>query len=76
MNKLTIYIAKHRRSTPMSSESRPCSNCTKKIKLLGIKKIVYVDKKGNIIKCLSRNYFSNHICPGYKEYIKKNIYVD
>jgi deoxycytidylate deaminase len=76
MKKLTIYIAKHRHSTLTSSESRPCSNCTKKIKQLGIKKIVYVDKCGNIQKCLSQNYFSNHICPGYKEYIKNNIHVD
>ena len=76
MKKLTIYIARHRHSTSWSSESRPCCNCTKKIKQLGIKKIVYVDKRGNIQKCLSHNYFSNHICPGYKEYIKKNIHVD
>ena len=38
MNKLTIYIAKHRHSTMMSSASLPCSNCTKKIKELGIKR--------------------------------------
>ena len=44
MKKLTIYIAKHRHSTLMSCPSLPCSNCTKKIKEIGIKKIVYVDK--------------------------------
>ena len=73
MNKLTIYIAKHRHSTMMSSASLPCSNCTKKIKELGIKKIVYVDKSGQIQKCLSQNYFSDYICPGYKELARRNI---
>ena len=72
MNKLTIYIAKHRHSTMMSSASLPCSNCTKKIKELGIKKIVYVDKSGQIQKCLSHNYFNNYICPGYKELARRN----
>ena len=42
MRKLTIYIAKHRPSTTHSAESKPCSHCTKEIKRLGIKKIVYV----------------------------------
>jgi deoxycytidylate deaminase len=76
MKKLTIYIVKHKHSSIMSIESSPCFNCTKKIKELGIKKIVYVDKFNNIQKCLSYNYFSNYISPGYEEYIKNNIFVD
>jgi deoxycytidylate deaminase len=75
MKKLTIYIAKHRHSTLMSCPSLPCSNCTKKIKELGIKKIVYVDKSGQIQKCLSQNYFSDYVCPGYKELDRRNIKV-
>ena len=51
MRKLTMYIAKHRPSTPnRSCESKPCSHCTKEIKRLGIKKIVYVDAFGEVNK--------------------------
>ena len=76
MRKLTIYIAKHRPSTTHSAESKPCFHCTKEIKRLGIKKIVYVDAFGKINKKLSRNYHTDYICPGYKEYAKQNVKVD
>jgi deoxycytidylate deaminase len=76
MKKLTIYIARYKTSTKgVSGHSAPCSNCIKKIKHIGIKKIVYIDAEGNIQKCLSKNYFTDHICPGYKEFYKQNISV-
>ena len=77
MRKLTIYIAKHRPSTPaMSCESKPCSHCAKEIKRLGIKKIVYVDAFGEVTKKLTRNYHTDYICPGYKEYARLKVRVD
>jgi deoxycytidylate deaminase len=76
MRKLTIYIVKHRPSTRHSAESRPCHHCTKEIKRLGIKKIVYVDAFGEINKKLTRDYHTDYICPGYKEYARLNLKVD
>lgn len=76
MKKLTIYIAKHRPSTKHSAESKPCAHCTKEIKRLGIKKIVYVNAFGEINKKLARNYHTDYICPGYKELERRNIRVD
>ena len=76
MNKLTIYIVKHRPSTKHSAESKPCSHCTKEIKRLGIKKIVYVNAFGEINKKLTSNYHTDYICPGYKELERRNIRVD
>lgn len=77
MRKLTIYIAKHRHSTPtISCESKPCSHCAKEIKRLGIKKIVYVDAFGEVNKKLTRDYHTDYICPGYKEYARLNVKVD
>ena len=77
MRKLTIYIAKHRPSTPnRSCESKPCSHCTKEIKRLGIKKIVYVDAFGTVNKKLTCNYHTDYICPGYKELARLNIKAD
>ena len=77
MRKLTIYIAKHRPSTPaMSCESKPCSHCAKEIKRMGIKKIVYVDAFGDVQKTLTRNYHTDYVCPGYKEYARLNVKVD
>ena len=76
MNKLTIYIVKHRQSTKHSAESKPCSHCTKEIKRLGIKKIVYVDAFGKVKKKFSRLYHTNYVCPGYKELARQNIKAD
>ena len=76
MRKLTIYIAKHRPSTTHSAESKPCSHCAKEIKRLGIKKIVYVDAFGGVNKKLSRDYHTDYVCPGYKEYARLNVKVD
>ena len=77
MKKLTIYIAKHRPSTPATScESKPCSHCAKEIKRMGIKKIVYVDAFGNVQKTLTRNYHTDYVCPGYKELARLNIKAD
>lgn len=76
MNKLTIYIARHKSSTKKSGHSEPCFHCTSEIKRFGIKKIIYVDANGNINKRNTDSYESNYICPGYKEYSKQNIKVD
>lgn len=76
MNKLTIYIARYRPSTTHSAHSEPCFHCTKEIKRIGIKKIVYVDADGKINKRIASRYNNNYICPGYKEYTRLNIHVD
>ena len=77
MNKLTMYIVRYKRSTKNSSgHSAPCSNCIKKINQVGIKKIVYIDGKGIIQKCLANNYYTDYISPGYKQYYDQNICVD
>ena len=77
MNKLTMYIVRYKISTKNTSgTSAPCLNCIQKINQIGIKKIVYVDNDGIIKKCLSNNYYTEYISPGYKEYNKQNIVVD
>ena len=77
MNKLTMYIVRYKISTKdISGTSAPCSNCIKKINQIGIKKIVYIDNAGGIKKCLSNNYHTDYISPGYKAYYKQNIFVD
>lgn len=76
MRKLTIYIARHKHSTNNSGCSGPCMHCTKEIKKLGIKKIVYVNRFGEINKQQSNRYETDYVCPGYKEYVKQNIKVD
>jgi len=75
MKKLTIYIARYKPSTNISGHSAPCSNCLRKIKQLGIKKIVYVDSEGNIQKCLSKNYKTDYISVGYREYRRLGVKV-
>ena len=76
MKKLTIYIVKHRPSTNHSPESKPCSHWEKEIKRLGIGKIVYVDAFGSVNKVSSRDYHTDYVCPGYKEYARINVRVD
>ncbi len=76
LKKLTIYIVKHRPSTKYSAESKPCSHCTKEIKRLGIKKIVYVDAFGKVNKKLTSKYYTDYVCPGYKELARLNIKAD
>ena len=77
MRKLTIYIARHRKSTPMcSAHSQPCSNCLSVINKLGIKKIVYVDDYGQVNKCKASDYKTDYITPGYRVYYSDNIRPD
>ena len=77
MRKLTIYIARHRKSTRMfPAHSQPCSNCLGVIKKLGIKKIVYVDDYGQVNKCKACDYRTNYITPGYRLYYNDNIRPD
>ena len=79
MGKLTIYVIRKKNDGTENikhSVSAPCSNCTNKIKEIGIKKIVYVDLKGNITKCLSKNYSSDFISSGYRVIAKKNVSCD
>lgn len=64
MRKLTIYIARHKHVTDKSGNSEPCAHCTKEIKRLGIKKIVYVNKLGEIQKSQTHKYENNYICAG------------
>lgn len=72
-----MYIVRYKSSTKnVSGTSAPCSNCIKKMKQIGIKKMVYIDDDGVIIKCLVNNYFTDYISPGYQEYYKQNIFVD
>ena len=74
--KLTIYIARYKSSTKSrSGVSGPCSNCLRKIKELGIKKIVYADREGNIHKCKSKDYITNYQSVGYREYRRMGIKV-
>jgi deoxycytidylate deaminase len=75
MNKLTLYIARYKPSTNISGHSAPCSNCLSKIQDIGIKKIVYVDGEGIIQKCLSKNYKTDYISVGYREYQRIGIKV-
>ena len=49
---------------------------SKEIKRLGIGKIVYVDAFGGVNKVSSRDYHTDYICPGYKEYARINVRVD
>lgn len=76
MNKLTLYIARYKSSTEnISGYSAPCSNCLSKIQEIGIKKIVYADREGIIQKCLSKNYKTDYISVGYREYQRIGIKV-
>ena len=79
MRKLTLYVI---RQNPCSTNdysytnSSPCYHCAKKIKEIGIGKIIYVDNNGKVTKCRSKNYNTKYISSGYKEYARKNIYFD
>ena len=76
MKKLTIYIARYKSSTKHTSgHSAPCSNCLRKIKQLGIKKMVYVDADGHIQKCLANRFSTDYVSVGYREYARHNIKV-
>lgn len=79
IKKLTLYIARRRPSHSLlglSGSSGPCSNCLKKINELGIKKIVYCDRIGNIISCKTKDYKSYGLTSGYRGYKHNNILID
>ena len=79
MKKLTLYIARRRPTKSflgLAGSSGPCSNCLKKINKLGIKKIVYCDREGNIISCKTKNYISYGFTSGYNQCKRDNIRVN
>lgn len=43
----TIYVVRH---GGLSDMSKPCNSCKNLIKLYGIRKVVYTDQLGNIVK--------------------------
>jgi len=47
----------------------------KKIKQIGIKKIIYVERNGDIKKTLSKNYFSDFITSGDRDLKKNNVHI-
>ncbi len=73
LNKLTLYVVRYKSSTTDFGCSAPCYHCTYKIKEFGIKKIIYINHDGNIIKCKTSNYETTFISSGYKGYIRNNI---
>ena len=78
MRKLTLYIARYRSPNydpNVNAISAPCVHCTRRIKNLGIKKIIYVDIDGNIQTSLSKNYNSTHQSMGYRTYQHENVKV-
>jgi hypothetical protein len=42
--------------------SKPCMDCLKVLKMIGIKKVYYSDENGNIIVEKIKNMESNHVC--------------
>ena len=78
MNKLTIYVVRyrsHKYHHNISVDSAPCKNCMKKIKQIGIKKIVYVERNGDIKKTLSKNYLSDFITSGDRVLKNNNVHI-
>ena len=79
MRKLTLYVVRQKTGDINNysyTNSSPCFHCAKKIKEIGIGKIIYVDSHGNITKCKSKNYNTQYISSGYKEFARRNIYFD
>ncbi len=63
-----IFIKQHR-------SSKPCQNCTREIKKIGIKQIVYIDTDNQLQVVKSRDFTSEHISSGHLEYQKKHIAI-
>lgn len=47
-------------------DSAPCVDCTKVLKNLNIKKIIYSNQKGELTSCKMCKYQTNHISTGRK----------
>lgn len=76
-NKMTIYIVRYLFSGKGNyGSSQPCKNCTNKIKKSGIKKLVYINTEGEIIKTKTKDYYSNFITSGYRVYNNNNLLLN
>lgn len=76
---MTIYVVRNladKSSQYNGGISAPCENCTAKIKEIGIKKIVYIDENNNIINVKTKNYSTNYISTGNKEYMRQGVSLD
>ena len=73
MNKLTIYIARRRPGGSRAGPSGPCSHCHDIISQLGIKKMVYYNRLGEIISCKTKNYKTYGSSHGSDWYKSRNI---
>lgn len=59
-----VRIDKHNKLT----YSKPCSNCLGLLKKIGIKKIGYSDKNGNIVIENTQKIFTNYLSSAQKKY--------
>ncbi len=53
----------------------PCIDCNKKIKEMGIKKIIYVDDNKDLIKTKSSDYVATQLTSG-RRFINKKQNID
>ena len=46
---MTLYVVRTQRHSDCVLESTPCEDCIKTIRLLDLKKVVYIDSEGDIV---------------------------
>jgi len=65
LSRITLYIARvDKKIKGTMFLSAPCIDCSRKIKELNIKTIVYTCDDNNIKKCSMCNFNTDHICYG------------
>ena len=65
MAKVTLWVIRSDQAGNIKN-SAPCSSCTHLIRSVGIKKIVYSNKRGTLTKTKIANYCTQHVSSGFK----------
>lgn len=67
LKKIEIVVIRVDMKTGELLNSQPCWNCTRKMKLLGIRKIHFSNDKGEIETHNLRDFEPTHICTSQKK---------
>ncbi|CAB4580054.1 MAG: hypothetical protein F2563_04375 [Actinobacteria bacterium] len=66
LRKYTVVSVKFCSDGRISGDSKPCIECTSLIKKWGFRKIIYIDKVGNIVQTSAQNMQSDRISLGQR----------
>jgi deoxycytidylate deaminase len=72
---VNLYVVRRDSKGIRYKESAPCESCTRRMKLLNVKYVIYSNSEGELVKQRVRDYTTQHQSCGIK-YLKRTNIID